>query len=71
MRFKFDKNKIMCYYIYNWRSKRREKYRFLTLYFAIILVIFTQFSSKKTRKKVNLDIKIEVSESVIKEEKKK
>ena len=41
---------------------------FLTLYFAIILVIFTQFSSKKTRKKVNLDIKIEVSESVMKEE---
>ena len=61
----------MCHYIYNGRFKRREKYRFLTLYFAIILVIFTQFSSKKTRKKVNLDIKIEVSESVMKEEKKK
>ena len=61
----------MCHYIYNGRFKRHEKYRFLALYFAIILVIFTQFSSKKTRKKVNLDIKIEVSESVMKKEKKK
>ena len=36
----------MCYYVYNRRSKRREKYRYLALYFAMILVIFTQFSSK-------------------------
>ena len=71
MRFKFDKNEIKCYHLYDRRSKRHEKYRYLALYFAIILVIFTQFSSKKTRKKVNLDIKIEVFESVMKEEKKK
>lgn len=51
--------------------KDMKRYRYLALYFAVILVIFTQFSSKKTRKKVNLDIKIEVSESVMKKEKKK
>ena len=58
----------MCHYIYNGRFKRHEKYRFLALYFAIILVIFMQFSSKNLEKQVNLDIKIEVSESVMKEE---
>lgn len=68
MRFKFDKNKIKCYHLYDRRSKRHEKYRYLALYFAMILVIFIRFSSKNLEKQVNLDIKIKVSESVMKEE---
>ena len=56
----------MCYYVYNRRSKRREKYRYLALYFAIILVIFMQFSSKNVEKQINLGTKIEASESAMK-----
>lgn len=43
-----------------------KKYRYLALYFAIILVIFMQFSSKNIEKQVNLDAKIEASENAMK-----
>ena len=43
-----------------------KKYRYLILYFAIILVVFTQFFSKNTEKQVNLDAKIEASENAVK-----
>ena len=43
-----------------------KKYKYLTLCFAIILVVFTQFSSKNTEKQVNLDAKIEASENAVK-----
>ena len=46
-----------------------KKYRYLALYFAMILVIFMQFSSKNVEKQANLDAKTEASESAIKIEK--
>ena len=46
--------------------KDMKRYRYLALYFAVILVIFTQFFSKNVEKQVDLDAKIEASESAIK-----
>lgn len=42
-----------------------KKVCILALYFAIILVIFMQFSSKNVEKQINLGTKIEASESAI------
>ena len=43
-----------------------KKYRYLALYFAIILVVLRNFLVKTQKKQVNLDAKIETSESAIK-----
>ena len=42
-----------------------KKVCILALYFAIILVIFMQFSSKNVEKQINLGTKIEASESAM------
>lgn len=47
-----------------------KKYRYLALYFVMILVIFTQFSGKNVEKQANLDAKIKASGSAMKIEEK-